>query len=41
MQQWAIVVLCFMVFDRVIQGASRDEMGVCHWLIIDEFENIL
>ena len=32
MQQQAIIVLCLIVFDRVIQGASRDEMGVCHWL---------
>ena len=30
MQQRAIFVLCLMVFDRAIQGASRDEMGVCH-----------
>ena len=32
MQQGAIVVPCLMVFDRVIQGASRDQMGLCQWL---------
>ena len=30
--QQAIVVLSLMVFDRVIQSASRDQMGLCHRL---------
>ena len=30
MQQRVNVVLCLMEFDWVIQGASRDEMAVCH-----------
>ena len=28
----SIVVLCLMVFDRVIQSASRDQLGLFHWL---------
>ena len=47
--QWfsSIVVLCLMLFHRVTQGASRDQMGLClrlncSWIINDlrRFKNL-